>query len=204
LRTLHEVSLGIQQLHGIGIAHKDIKPSNVLFFSSTGAKLADLGRASQKGSNGPHDSLKVACQGRYAPLDHIYGFPQTSWEEKHLAADLYHLGGYAFFLFMNVPITPAILLRVPQEFRPDIFVGPYGDAIPVLRYALSDVLPELANKTPPIIAEQLAETIKLLCDPDPSRRGHPAEHAERYGSKYAIRRFLSSFDTMKRSLQRSL
>ena len=44
-RTLHHIAVGLQQLHGEGIAHQDLKPSNVLFFETFGAKLADLGCA---------------------------------------------------------------------------------------------------------------------------------------------------------------
>lgn len=32
LRSLHEVAVGLTQLHNIGIAHQDLKPSNVLLF----------------------------------------------------------------------------------------------------------------------------------------------------------------------------
>ncbi len=45
LRTLHHISVGLQQLHTHGIAHQDLKPSNVLFFEAFGAKISDLGCA---------------------------------------------------------------------------------------------------------------------------------------------------------------
>ena len=31
LRTLHQIAVGLKQLHGIGVAHQDLKPSNVSF-----------------------------------------------------------------------------------------------------------------------------------------------------------------------------
>ncbi len=50
LRTLHHIAVGLEQLHGIGIAHQDVKPSNVLLFQSKkSSKLADLGRAAASG-----------------------------------------------------------------------------------------------------------------------------------------------------------
>jgi serine/threonine protein kinase len=55
LRTLHHAAVGLQQLHATGIAHQDVKPSNVLIFHEAGSKLADLGRSSYRSSGGPFD-----------------------------------------------------------------------------------------------------------------------------------------------------
>lgn len=45
MTCIHSISVGVQQLHNAGIAHQDLKPSNVLHFPDEGEKLADLGRA---------------------------------------------------------------------------------------------------------------------------------------------------------------
>jgi len=45
LRLLAEVAEGVCFLHGMGIAHRDLKPQNILLDSSTKAKLADFGLA---------------------------------------------------------------------------------------------------------------------------------------------------------------
>jgi len=42
---LAEVAEGVCFLHGMGIAHRDLKPQNILLDSSTKAKLADFGLA---------------------------------------------------------------------------------------------------------------------------------------------------------------
>ena len=44
LRSLHHVATALEQLHGQGIAHQDIKPSNILVFDGDSCKLSDLGR----------------------------------------------------------------------------------------------------------------------------------------------------------------
>ena len=53
LRTLHHVAIGLRQLHYNGIVHQDLKPSNVLEYADVGSRIADLGRAAQKGRVGP-------------------------------------------------------------------------------------------------------------------------------------------------------
>ncbi len=60
LRSLHHVATGLKQLHGEGIAHQDLKPSNVLVFGGQYSKVGDLGRASIKGQQPPHGNNLVA------------------------------------------------------------------------------------------------------------------------------------------------
>jgi serine/threonine protein kinase len=50
LRIFHGICVGVKQLHSHHIAHQDLKPSNVLVFSSDVSKIADLGRCTLKGS----------------------------------------------------------------------------------------------------------------------------------------------------------
>jgi serine/threonine protein kinase len=67
LRCLHHIATGLYQLHSAGVAHQDIKPSNVLVFSSDESKVADLGCASRKGLTCPRDDLTFAGDPSYAP-----------------------------------------------------------------------------------------------------------------------------------------
>jgi serine/threonine protein kinase len=66
LRALHHVATGIRQLHGLEIAHQDLKPSNVLMFDDC-SKVGDLGCASQKGTAAPRDALTIPGDPAYAP-----------------------------------------------------------------------------------------------------------------------------------------
>src|SRR6266404_5396830 len=89
LRTLHQVSVGLQQLHGIDVAHLDVKPSNVVFFGANNAKVADLGRAVRKGVSSLNDQKVCAGALIHAPPEKLYGHIATDWAERHLATDLY-------------------------------------------------------------------------------------------------------------------
>lgn len=57
IALMHQITAALRQLHGSGIAHQDIKPSNILFFQDDHTKLADLGRASDRHGGSPHDEL---------------------------------------------------------------------------------------------------------------------------------------------------
>jgi len=58
-RVLHGVANGLRQLHQEGIAHQDLKPSNVMTFDNV-AKVGDLGRSYITDSSGPFDNLPLA------------------------------------------------------------------------------------------------------------------------------------------------
>ena len=60
LRSLHHVATGLNQLHSAGVAHQDLKPSNVLVFDDSASKVADLGCASVKGIECPRDGFGFA------------------------------------------------------------------------------------------------------------------------------------------------
>jgi serine/threonine protein kinase len=60
MRILHQVALAIETLHFNQIAHQDLKPSNVLMFDDTTAKVGDLGHAHDRGSPRPGLSGVIA------------------------------------------------------------------------------------------------------------------------------------------------
>ena len=79
LRALHHTAIGLRQLHSQGIAHQDLKPSNVVgFMPATGDahyKVADLGCASLRNKPALHDGLACPGDRRYAPPEALYDTP---------------------------------------------------------------------------------------------------------------------------------
>lgn len=67
LRICHHAAVALQQLHGAGVAHQDVKPSNLLTFGGESAKLGDLGRSSRSDSLAPHDAFEIRGDPTYAP-----------------------------------------------------------------------------------------------------------------------------------------
>lgn len=61
MATLHQVAVGIQELHRAKIAHQDVKRSNVVFFGEQrdSVKLIDLGRAVKRDRPSRNDQRVV-------------------------------------------------------------------------------------------------------------------------------------------------
>lgn len=191
LRTLHQVAVGISQLHGSQIAHQDIKPSNVLEFEAAQAdpdsRLSDLGRASSPLKAMPHDEFPGAGDPNYWPPEAIYGSEAPNWQSRR-ACDLYQLGSLALYLFEGITATAALARHAPPEFLPEglggTFEGTFAEALPQLRNALeltcASIRPIPCGKS----SERIVGIIRELLEPDPALRGHPknrTRHADRYG-----------------------
>ena len=115
LRSLHHIANGIQQLHRVGIAHQDIKPSNVLVFNSELSKVADLGRASYRGQAGPNDEFDCAGDKSYAPPELLYGYAHPDWDLRRYGCDAYLLGSMVVFLFTGGLSATAMLLSKLED-----------------------------------------------------------------------------------------
>src|SRR5579862_5496308 len=192
--TLHQVAVGLKQLHSIDIAHQDIKASNVVFFGQENAKLADLGRAVRRGVHSLNDERLVAGDGRHAPPECYYNYTTPDWAERHFSTDLYLLGSLAFVAFARVSMTYAIFARVPPEFLPQNSQGrPYNDVIPALTNGLAKVLAEIRGEVPEPLRDLFFATLQQLCHPDPCKRGHPHNHQMAHGQRFSTERYISAF-----------
>jgi serine/threonine protein kinase len=197
LRSLHQMATGLQQLHLISVAHQDLKPSNVLLFSSrTSSKLADLGRAAVEGQTPPHYGFPVAGDCSYAPPELLYGAIPKSWEAKRMGCDAYLLGSMVSSLFTSVAMTPLIMMSLDSRFHWTSWVGTYEEVLPYIRAAFHDAMTYLAEEFPSEFKEPLTEIVAQLCDPDSSLRGHPQDRSMRSGNQFSLQRYVSKFDLL--------
>lgn len=200
-RVLHDVAVGIQQLHSQRIAHQDLKPSNVLVFDveGRGAKIGDLGRASQRGLDVEHDKLVVAGHPSYAPPEQMFGVRPERWEDRREGCDLYHLGTLATFLFSGITPTDHYLESLPLNVRPNPWGGNgscnYQTALPFLTAEFTVFLEKVSKDFPGWASVEITSMIQNACDPDYGKRGDPAAR-RKVGSPLGIETFVSRFDRL--------
>jgi eukaryotic-like serine/threonine-protein kinase len=196
LRSLHSLSVGLRELHTHGIAHQDLKPSNVLFFEAFGAKLADLGCADteQQPSASPRGGLGVAGDPSYAPPELLYNEVSLDWKVRRLGCDLYLLGSLVAFFFTGGASMTALwqsLLHPSHSFLN--WTQDYRSALPYIRDAFERALLDVSVSIPESVRNDIVEIIHYLCEPDPRRRGHPKDLD---GHQFNLERVISSFNLL--------
>lgn len=198
LRMLHQVAVGLNQMHGHQIAHQDMKPSNVLMFGGDESKIGDVGRADYQGHAAPHEALEFAGDPQYAPPELLYGQVDPDWEIRRRACDLYHLGSLILFFFADASTTPAIKSKLAAAHHPGAI--DYSTALPFIQNAFSDVADDLENSLVGEARDDLVLAFRELCDPDPTLRGHPKARAS-LGSNYSLGRYISQFNLLARQAE---
>ncbi|MDE0006616.1 MAG: protein kinase [Rhodospirillaceae bacterium] len=197
LKVLHQVAVGLQQLHNTKIAHQDLKPSNILVVAHESTKIADLGRAACKGLYAPHDELSIPGDPAYATPESLYRAVPTEWNARRMGCDCYHLGSMVGYFFSGHSMTELLIGHMEEQFDPEIWEGTYEDVLPYLQEAFGRIiealLPDIHRGIRPSIERILIE----LANPDYRRRGHPTNR-RRLGNQYSLERYVSKFDLLYR------
>ena len=204
----HQAAVGLAQLHKEGIAHQDLKPSNILSFGgTTDAKIADLGCASKSGSRSPRDGVSIPGAKQYAAPELVWGQIDADWQIRRVAPDLFQLGSLLTFLLCGSSMLSLILSRTPPEFRPrgygGSFTGGYEEAKDAVLESYADCLDYLKDVVPDgEIFSELLGHIGTLCHPDPSRRGFGGR---RWQGKvrYSLEPYVSQFALLKLRAERA-
>jgi serine/threonine protein kinase len=197
-RMLHHASIGLWQLHRSDMAHQDVKPSNILTFGRGSSKLGDLGRASRRGSNAPHDEYHCAGDPQYAPPELLYGYMASDWSARRQACDLYLLGSLVMFVFSGATTTAAVMAFLDESQHPQEWQGSYSEVLPYVRVAFDRAIDEFEQALPEALVPAVVPMVRQLCDPEPARRGHPRTRASRTANPYSLERYVSEFDLLAR------
>jgi eukaryotic-like serine/threonine-protein kinase len=204
-RTLHHVTTGLVQLHRRQIAHQDLKPSNVMMYGELeGSKIGDLGRATQKGQAPPHEQLPVAGDKAYAPLEQLYGAIPTEWVARRFGCDAYHLGSLIATFFTGVSMTSLVTHHLAPSQHWHVWQDTYEAALPFVRVAFNSSIAAISAQIPTPYRTEVTAIVRELCDPDPSRRGHPRSRAQRHGNPFALDRYVAVFDRLARTTERGV
>lgn len=203
LTILHQVALGLEQLHYAQIAHQDLKPSNVLAFEGGAFKVADLGCASRKDGGGPRDSLPVAGGLSVAPPEMLYGEKNPDWVVSRVACDLYSLGSLMVFLLAGASMNAVVRGYIPEDKQFISWRGTYREVLPFVIDAYAQALDDIQASLDPDWADSLMPIIRQLCEPDPHRRGDPRARG-RSQDQYDVRKYVSRFGMLKRRAEYDL
>ncbi|HVS38641.1 MAG TPA: serine/threonine-protein kinase [Gemmataceae bacterium] len=135
IHFLRQVCRALREAHGVGILHRDVKPSNIIACERGGvfdvAKLLDFGLVQTTGLGKDAEKLTVVGSVVGSPP---YMAPEqaTGREDLDGRSDIYGVGGVAYFLLTGVPpfvkdTAMEMMLahayeapRPPSELRPDI------------------------------------------------------------------------------------
>jgi eukaryotic-like serine/threonine-protein kinase len=204
LSVLHDVAVAVQQLHRAGIAHQDIKPSNILEDSGGRHKIADLGRASLVGVTGPSDDFLFPGDLAYSPPEFEYGHIPEDATNRRFAADAYLIGSMISFMFTLQGTTTLLQQALPRHVLPPrwqrdasiaAWQGSYEDALPHLEQSMNQVRTYIEPYLPSFCRTELSQAFAELCDPNPYRRGHPKARASTARSP-GVDRYVSLFDRL--------
>lgn len=178
IRVLRDVALGLDQLHRRGVAHLDVKPSNVILVGELeqrdeAMKLADLARSVRKDRSGPFDEVSWPGDQKYMPPEKWYGYKSSQWNNEREAADAYLLGSLAIYLLTGVTMNTLLINEMPDAFRPQNYRGQFDEQlIDVLTQAQAKALAlYVADGLPANFKNELLSLITELTDPDPAKRG---------------------------------
>jgi serine/threonine protein kinase len=202
LRLAHNATAGAAQLHGIGVAHQDIKPSNLLVFpelqgnSDSASKLADLGRASDQHSPARHDIFTIAGDPTYAPPEQRYGTAHPDFERRRLACDVYQIGNLISFILTGTTVNSRIHSILDPQHAPENWGGPYEDVLAYVQAAHSAAIFEIMSELKGPLASRICDLIQCLTDPVVEQRGHPG--SRRAGEPYALNRVVTELDLLCR------
>ncbi len=196
-KVLHQIAVGLRQLHGIDIAHQDLKPSNVLVLKHENTKLGDLGCASCKDLTAPHTEFQIPGDLTYATPESSYRSVPEDWNARRMGCDCYHLGSMVAYFFSGTCMTELLFGHLDERFDPQNWEGSYKDVLPHLQEAFGRVLEALSLGIPESVRPDVLEMIVELSNPDYRKRGHPANR-HRLGNSYSLERYVSKFDLLYR------
>jgi len=200
LKSLHDIAVGLKQLHTIDVSHQDLKPSNVLVFN-TESRLGDLGRSICKDLDGPYSKRAFTGDFTYAPPEIWYRYYERDWNKRVFATDCYMLGSLVVFYFTGISMSALLRKHIPDNFSWERWRGAFEELVPYLENAFTCALTEFeSNITSPDLKTDLKQLVQYLCNPFPEKRGHP-KNVLSNGNNYNMERFVTILDVLKRKAE---
>lgn len=193
-KSLHDIAIGLKQLHMIKVSHQDLKPSNILVYD-TDSKLGDLGRSVCENIDSRYSQMPFSGDLTYAPPEIMYGGSNLN----PYAFDCYMLGSLTVFYFTGMTMNGLLLQHLSNEHRPENWLG--GDYSAVETYVVNAFEQALQEFTKNIekkdYEDGLVFLVENLCNPIVSKRGHPKNIFSGDTNNYNLERFISKLDLLR-------
>ena len=156
MRAASEVAAGLEAVHGIGMTHRDVRPSKLLVSRSgatvlEGLGLAVLGVATRAPSTpvSPHGAPEIFEAKAASPATDVYGLASTLYELIH---------GRPAFEGFEGEAPASLILRIVGQPAPAL----RGPGVPM---ALSDLIARAMSKDPggrpPTVQDFAAELMSI-------------------------------------------
>lgn len=176
LHSLHNVAVGLKQLHGVEIAHQDLKPSNILLYEDgVVSKVGDLGRSLCAEIEAPHENGgNFPGDLNYAPPEFLYRYIDPDWNFRVRSTDMYLFGSLIVFYFSGANMTALIGKNLDPQFKWTKWRGSFSQVHDYLVDAFYKALKEFKSSlSDEDLATELASIVEYCCFPIPDGRGHP-------------------------------
>jgi len=204
LYSLHDIAVGLKQLHAINVSHQDLKPSNILIFKQD-SKLGDLGRSMCRDIDSPYNKTPYTGDWNYAPPEMMYGYHEQDWNKRVFATDCYLLGSLIVFYFAGISMSALFLKHMPENLRWEKWRGTFDEIKPYLVDAFSNSIIEFKDSIDDeYFKNEISQLVEQLCYPFPEKRGHPKNLANKLGSNFSLERFITRFDVLTKKAERSI
>lgn len=208
LRLWRDVVKAVRQMHGLGIAHRDLKCSNCLLMVSgnfSSVKLADLGRSKDLA----HPPARMAEEYlfgrgdmRFAPPEFLYLLGDSS-SSSAISSDYYGIGSILVELFTGQSLTSIVmgdLNRVIEQAKADYLAGRSRDPrILVGRYR--SVIADVVELMPLSIRTDVSTLLNQMCHPDPTERSLPSPYRRDRLDRDQLHWILKRVDIMIKQLE---
>ena len=200
----HDAAAALLQLHGAGVMHQDVKPSNLLVWNGKripSGKLGDVGCAYMPGRPVPHDEKLVAGDAAYSAPELVYSCPLRSARvQRRQAGDVFMLGNLIVFLLVSVPYTGIMYSCLDPSEHWLTWEGEFEDVLPGLIDAHGRSLVRLREALHRDFGDSIVGIVDELCHPDPDRRGDPVSRRKGL-NPYDLRRYVTRLDLIYRRAQ---
>jgi len=199
LRSIHNVAVGLKQLHYIEVSHQDLKPSNILVFANS-SKIGDLGRSVAKSLNAPHKDYVFCGDWSYAPPELMYNYFEKDWKRRVFATDCYLLGSLIVFYFSGVSMNALLTKYLKPNHKLPNWSGTFEEVKGYLLEAFSKALIEFSSSLPNQLKDELRLLIEWLCHPIPEMRGHP-KNIQNNIDQFNLERIVSKLNILARKAE---